>query len=278
MHKFSTSIVKIFLSCLAIATVAASSAMAQHEISIQSDALQETREIIVHFPENYDPNSKEGYPVIYVLDPDFPEDDVAAQGDDLLAQTAHDYHAAGIMPEAIVIGIRNVRRGIDFLPHYYSVTRDGNEVVGNGGKLLEFITNELIPFAGENFRTNGDRVFAGHSWGGQFVTYALSQSPETFDAYFITSPSISDDWREKTSDALKQILEQDLDFPDFIYVSVGGNDNPSPTTGYRNLISLLERHLPKEVTLYHEVNEGQDHSDNRRISQPKALKLYFSTD
>jgi len=268
MYKFSVSIVKTFLFCLVSGAVSAPAALAQQVFSIQSDALQETREIIVHLPENYDPASKEGYPVLYVLDPDMLGD--------VAAQAARDYHKAEIIPETIVIGISNVRRGKDFLPHYYSVMRDGKQVFGNGGKLLAFIKNELIPYAGKKFRTNGRRVFMGQSWGGQFVAYALSQSPETFDAFIITSPSIGDNWSEKTFNALEQTLKQDLDFPDFVYVSVGGDETAELKNDYENLTSLLKQHLPKKVKLYHEVNEGLTHDSNGQISQPKAMKMYFS--
>ena len=276
MYKFSVSIVKTLLFCLVSGAVSAPSALAQQDFSIQSEVFQETRGIVVHLPENYNSENKEGYPVLYVLDPDFPDNDVAAQVDDLVAQAAREYHAAKIMPEAIVVGIKNVRRGIDFLPHYYSVTRDGKQVFGNGGKLLAFIKNELIPFAGKKFRTNGRRVFMGQSWGGQFVAYTLSQSPETFDAFVITSPAIGDAWSEKTFSALKQTLKQDLDFPDFVYVSVGADEEQDLLADYDHLTTLLKQHLPKQVKLYHEVNEGLNHDNNAQASQPKAMKMYFS--
>jgi len=275
MNNFGVSLVNAFLFYLSVGVISASPVMAQQDFSIQSEVFQETRGIVVHLPENYDPESKEGYPVLYVLDPDFP-DEVTAQVDDLVAQAAGDYHKAKMMPEAIVIGIKNVRRGIDFLPHYYSVTRDDKQVFGNGGKLLAFIKDELIPFAGKQFRTSGHRVFMGHSWGGQFVAYALSQSPETFDAYFITSPSIGDRWSEKTFNALKQTFKQDLDFPDFVYVSVGGDEEEDLKADYGNLSALLKQHLPKQVKFYHETNEGLNHANNGQASQPKATKMYFS--
>ena len=63
MFKFNTSFVKIFLFCLVSGAVSAQSALAQQDnFSIQSEILQETREIVVYLPENYDPDSKEGYP------------------------------------------------------------------------------------------------------------------------------------------------------------------------------------------------------------------------
>jgi len=80
VYKISTSIVKIFLFCLVSGAVSVPSALAQQDnFSIQSEILQETREIVVHLPENYDPENKDGYPVIYMLDADHEDDEIAAR-------------------------------------------------------------------------------------------------------------------------------------------------------------------------------------------------------
>ena len=274
MFKFNTSIVKIFLFCLVSGAVSAPSALAQtsaqqDKFSIKSEILQETREIFVHLPENYDPDSKEGYPVLYMLDGEHDDGETAKR-------TARDYYKAKIMPEVIVIGVYNIRRGIDFLPHFTSAELDGKRVFGNGGKFLAFIQNELIPFASKKFKTNGRRLFAGHSWGGHFMAYTLSQEPELFDAYFITSPATGEHGDETFRD-LKRVLKQDLDFPAFIYVSVGGSEKPDNLADYDRMTTLLKQHLPAQVKLFHEINEGAVHQNNGDISLRTALKLYFST-
>lgn len=257
----------------ALTAVTAPSDSTQQEISIQSEAMQETREAVVHLPKNYDPDREEGYPVIYMLDED--------SNVKMIAEMASYYNWGKLMPEVIVIGIKNVRRGIDFLPHYYNAKIEDEQKFGNGGKLLAYIENELIPYTNKQFNTNDDKVFAGHSWGGQYLTYVLSQSPELFDAYFITSPAFGK-WTKKTFDALEQTLKQDVDFPDLVYISVGGEGSPGPLTDsmllpdYYRLIALLKQHLPKEVKFYHEVHDTANHTSNSAISIAKALQLHFS--
>lgn len=268
MVKPGTSLIKAMLFFLVYGSVAAASALAQQDFSIQSEIMQETREIVVHLPENYDPESKEGYPVLYMLDADHDDDEIAAQ-------TAREYHKAETMPEVIVIALKNIRRGLDFLPHHTSAELDGKQVFGNGGKLLAYIKNELIPFADNQFKTNGRKVFIGHSWAGQFVAYALSQSPDFFDAYFITSPSIGE-YGDKTYSDLTRVFKQDLDFPAFVYVSIGGAEEPDLLADYDRLTAVLKQQLPAQVKLHLEVNEGATHENNGTISVPTALKLYFA--
>lgn len=270
MYKLSVSSIKKFLFCVAFGVASDPLAIAQQEFSIQSEAMQETREIVVHLPKNYDANREEGYPVIYMLD--------AGSKDKLVAEIVSYYNWGELMPEAIVIGIKNVRRGLDFLPDYYSVERDGEQMFGNGGKLLAYIKDELIPFADKQFQTNERRVFVGHSWAGQYLTYTMAQSPNLFDAYLITSPDFGDaeKWSKKTFEALKQTLNQDLDFPDFIYVSVGGDEDASLLSDYYRLTALLKQYLPEKVKFYHEAHDSAVHQSNGAISIPKALQLYFA--
>lgn len=281
MFKFNTSFVKIFLFCLVSWAVSAPPALAQasaqqDNFSIKSEILQETREIVVHLPENYDPDSKEGYPVLYMLDAGQGNHDGGHTYDEIVAQIAHEHYKAKIMPEVIVIGIKNIRRGYDLLPPFVSLELDGKQVFGNGDKFLAFIENELIPIASKKFRTNGRRVFMGHSMAGRFIAYSLSQSPELFDAYFITSQSVGA-YGDQIYNDLKLVFKQDLDFPTFIYVSVGGDEKPGMITYYERLTTLLEQHLPAQVKLFHENNAGKDHHSNEAISRSTALKMYFST-
>jgi len=267
MNKLSISTAKAFLFWIAFGTAYAPLAIAQQELSIQSESMQETREFIVHLPQNYDPDSEAGYPVIYSLD--------AGSSDKLVAEIASYYNWTNIMPQqVIVVSLKNIRRFPDFLPPYY----EHEGVSGNGGKLLVYIKDELIPYVNKKFRTNGRRVFAGHSWGGQYVTYALSQSPGLFDAYFITSPSFGNDlrWGKETFEALEQTFKQDIDSPEFVYVSVGTSERRAMLAAYRQLTGLLKQHLPEKVRFYHDAHDGANHGSNGAISMSRAMQLYFA--
>ncbi|WP_416877320.1 alpha/beta hydrolase [Litorimonas sp.] len=263
------------LFCLAL-VASAPLANAQEEFSIQSESLQETRQVVVHLPANYDPDREEGYPVLYMLD--------VPRKVKLTAEIANYYYWGDLIPELIVIGLIDVG-GMDLLPHYYEREVDGQPIAGNGDKLLAYIEKDLIPFADNQFNTNSNNVVSGHSWGGQYLSYMLSQSPGLFDAYFITSPSFGDSgqWGRKTYDALEQTLTQDQELPDLIYLSMGGDGAPGPLSDaallpdYYRLTALLREHLLEEVELHHEVHHSANHTSNGAISMAKVLQLYFAT-
>jgi len=68
------------------------------------------------------------------------------------------------------------------------------EPTGDSDKFYAFLTNELIPHIGENFRVQERKnIIHGHSLGGLFVIYTfLQNNPEEslFDRYIALSPSI----------------------------------------------------------------------------------------
>jgi hypothetical protein len=108
------------------------------------------------------------------------------------------------------------------------------------------------------------------------LVYTLSQSPELFDGYFITSASIGK-YGDNTFSDPKLAFKQDLDFPAFVYVSVGGNEKPDLLADYDRLTTLLKQYLPAQIKLYHEINVGATHENSDDISIPTAIKMYFST-
>ena len=57
MYKLAVSTLNAFLFCVVFGAASAPLALAQEKFSIRSEILQETREIIVHLPENYDPEN-----------------------------------------------------------------------------------------------------------------------------------------------------------------------------------------------------------------------------
>jgi predicted alpha/beta superfamily hydrolase len=263
MIKFS---VKVVIFYVIFGVIFAPLSNAQEEFKLNSENMQGDREIVVHFPKNYDSSNEAGYPVIYMLD--------AGTKDKMVAEIANYYNWAEVMPEVIVVGLKNVNRGVDFLPGYYGYEYEGKRYSGNGTKLLGYIKDELIPFVDSKFKTNGNNVFVGHSWAGQFVTYSMSQTPSLFKAYFITSPDFGRHG-SKTFDALEKALTEDQASPNFVYLSVGGDEEQGLRSDYHRLTALLQKHLPDQVRLHHEVHSSAIHNSNGAISLPKALQLYF---
>ena len=214
------------------------------EVTMKSDILNEDRTILVYLPDNYSATDK-SYPVMYLLD-----------------GGAHFHHASGtvqflslqgIIPEMIVVAVKNVDRNRDFSPTH----NEKFPTSGGAEKFLKFIKDELIPFVDRNYRTMSYEILVGHSFGGTFATYALLEAPDLFNAYIAISPFLmyDDNWLVKKADAkLKKKYNPKIQF----YMAVGDEPGYFETMG--KFKQIVEARSPDgfdlEYTRFADENHG----------------------
>ena len=136
-------------------------------LTIQSEILNDEREIQIFVPDSYS-NSDKKYPVLYVLD-----------------GQRYFFHAVSLQktfvefketPEFIIVGIS--KKPSD---------RNRNFSV-NSQKYLEFIEKEIIKYLDAKYRTSEKRMLFGWAFGGGFVIETMINKPNLFDAYIAASP------------------------------------------------------------------------------------------
>ncbi|WP_417442095.1 alpha/beta hydrolase-fold protein [Idiomarina sp.] len=230
-YKFLPAFVclMLFISMQASAKVRGESII----VSIDSEVLDESRELIIHLPNNYSRYTDTSYPVLYLTDGqrNFAH---AAGTLDLLSQD-------GMAQEMIIVGITNTHRARDFTPtHDESYDQWG--ISGGADDFLNFIEAELKPFINSNYRTNNYAILSGHSLGGLLSVYALQSRPEMFQAYFAFSPSLWWDSEVIFSDAAK-FLSQPEDLNKYLYVNMGneGGQMLSAFERYKELLNTSNR-------------------------------------
>jgi len=244
----------------------------QDNFTVKSTILKEQRKIRVHLPDNYDINKDQKFPVIYMLD--------AGNDDQLAADTAKKLASERAMPPVIIVAIENIRRGYDFTPNYLKMGRGDNRRFGNGDNFLKFITDELMFRVDQDFKTNKTQYFMGHSWGGAFTSYVLSQRPELFEGFFIFSPSFIN---IPSQDQVKDTLSMDFikhskanKSPSFIYLSVGNKERQRFTASYDGFKKFLGVHAHKKTRVMTQLTLNADHMANPELSIPNAFRLAFS--
>ena len=146
-------------------------------VTIQSKYLNEARPVTVNLPEGYY-NTKESYPVLYLLD-----------------GNKHIFHTAAIcqylsrvgrIQKFIIIGIKSINRFRDFTPdpiEHHSGT-------GNSKNFTKFLVKELIPNIEQRYRVKPYRAIFGHSYGGSYAFHLLIDQPGFFNAYVVASPNL----------------------------------------------------------------------------------------
>ena len=150
-------------------------------VSINSEVLNEKRELLIYLPNNYSQHAEKAYPVLYLLD--------GQRNFSHTVGTLDLLNQSKMAQEMIVVGIVNTHRTRDFTPTY---DENYNEWGTSGGadNFLEFIEKELKPYISEKFRTNGFNVLSGHSLGGLLSIYTLQAKPHLFQGYFAFSPNL----------------------------------------------------------------------------------------
>ncbi len=149
---------------------------------IRSPILGEKRTILVSLPKSYESSNK-NYPVLFLLD----ARPRASTFGPSFYTVAEGLKAPGDpVPEMIVIGVTNTNRNRDMLP----VRADGFPDSGKAADFLRFITKELIPDMRARYRTSDIRILYGRSDSGLFALYALTNSPEAFQAVIASSPTL----------------------------------------------------------------------------------------
>ena len=172
----------LLLSCLVVQNVSTQNIVEDaipieigNIITIESEVLEEERELYISLPSNYDSN-EEDLPVVYVLDAEYRFN---------IAQSIQTYFGLSPqIPSAILVGIANPSRDIrnrDLLPDSYG---------GEADQFVEFIKTEVFPFIEENFNASNERFLIGHSHGGVFAVHTLLNHSELFDGYAAIDPSL----------------------------------------------------------------------------------------
>lgn len=229
-------------------------------ITIKSEVLDEERQMLVYLPAGYEGAGAE-YPVLYLLDGGYHFHHVTGIVQFLSSQ--------GLMPETIVVAIKNVDRNRDFLP------TNVEKIPTSGGaeKFLAFISDELIPYIEDNFRTQPYRILVGHSFGGTFTTYAFLEKPDTFDSYIAISPYLH--WDEqllvtKAETALRSSYSKNKCF----YMTLG--DEPPYIPAIDKFISIIENKSSDKLEFTYVHMEEETHGSIPHLSIYQGLESIYS--
>ena len=251
-------------------------------IQIDSKVLTETRTILVRTPASYARGAR-AYPVLYMTDGDRQIGHTAAVVDFLARE--------GRMPEVIIVGISNTDRTRDLTPTKIEAMDGGNgqrfpvPTSGGGGRFLDFISTEVIPYVEKNYRTQPYRVFAGHSFGGLFAMHAFLTRPGLFNGVIAVSPTLTWDNRYVYRRATEWVKKAS-DRPVALVVSVG-NEGAELDREFDALKALLGKSGPKtlefEAIRYPDEDHGSvvlptHYAGLRKVFEPFRFVLGPPTD
>jgi len=169
---------KIILSILLIALQIQFCRAQIEYFEVNSKILNDTRQLKLQLPRNYDPENKKTYPLIFVFDGDHLFEPVAGVVDYLSYWEE--------IPEAFVVGINQANSRIedgkfdekDFLP------------IGSGAQFFDFIQLEILDYLKNNYNIGDFSVVIGHDYMANFMNFFLFSNKTRFQGYINLSPDI----------------------------------------------------------------------------------------
>ncbi len=195
---------------------------------IHSELLNEDRKLEIYLPKNYE-KSDRTYPVLYLLDSFYNFSHAVGTVEYLFLNE--------LIPEMIIVGIKNTRRNRDLTPDSPELSKKNRErlgLTGGADKFMAFLDKELIPYVEQTYKAAPYKVIVGHSLGGLFNVYTFFKKPELFDAYLTISPSL---WypNELIAQEFKNVFTDSLKPNRTFYLSLA-NENSGNMRG--NVLKL----------------------------------------
>ncbi len=237
---------------------------------LNSKILAEQREIRIQLPKQYDINTEQSYPVLYLLDGPSNLSHTAGTLDFLVG-----YEQA---PQLIIVAITHKKRSLDLTPTHLP---DKEFPTGGGDKFLDFIEQELMPHMNKTYRIASFNLIAGHSLGGLLVMHAMSTRPELFQAHFAYSPSLY--WDNKV--VIKQtekFLSSRVSFNNFLYMNMGNegleraDDNGmAMRNGVIELTKQLNASSPEGFHFRSDMFDQENHQTTPIIGQFHAYRSLY---
>ncbi|WP_158799404.1 alpha/beta hydrolase-fold protein [Pedobacter sp. L105] len=257
--------------------------------SIQSKILNEQRKIWVYVPNSWTADSKQRYPVVYLLDGDDHFNSVVS-----MIQYLSQAGGNTICPEMIVVGIPNTDRIRDLTPTHVNAAPPYTDslmlkTTGGGERFVSFIEKELIPRIDSLYPTQPYKILTGHSFGGLTVMNVAINHTKLFNSYICIDPSMWWDQMNLLNTTKKALREKNFSGTT-LYLGIANTLREGmDITNVRSDTSKGTRHIRAILNLDQYIKEekqnglryeskyysNDDHGSVSLITEYDALRFIF---
>ncbi|WP_408610758.1 alpha/beta hydrolase [Kineobactrum salinum] len=221
-------------------------------VPIQDSALGRDYELYVKLPKDYDVNTDQTHPVIYIADARWHMEIISGSIEHLVQ-------------DAILVGI-SWEKGIpaqqsrmrDYTPDKYT-GEDYKHPTGQAREHLAFLQNDVFKYVESEYKVDPTRrTYFGYSVSGTFGSYILLTRPKTFRNYIIGSPAplFSGQFAHEYT-PISQATPESLDAN--VFVSVGSDETPKYVENAFSLVRFLKSRKSDTSQVEFKVIESADH-------------------
>ena len=233
------------------------------EVTVASAALGEPMGLEVRLPLEYDEEPTRRFPVLWLTDDDAHLDHAA--------HTIRVLATVGIGEPMIVVAVpsSSSRRAFDFIPA--GMGDNG----GGAARFLDFLVDEARPAIDGEYRTTEQQLLFGHSLGGLFVTWAMTERPEAYAGWIAMSPSF---WVGDGAilESLGSYFANRPATAPFFYTSLGAEEGNEMLRYFERVGEQIDLEAGPEWSWSREITPLANHGSNPPISLPAALKAWWA--
>ena len=192
-----------------------------------SEVLNDTRNLSIYLPKNYDKDSISNFPLAIVLD--------GHKLFDLYVGASNYYAELDQAPEQIIVGIdmkdsRNKDAGYDII--------NGN-LNNNSENFYRFIRDEMIPYIEASYKTSPFLTIVGESLTANYITHFLKEEYSIFNAYICLNPTLSNTIKNQIeSYTLEELSSEDNTF--YFYLSSNPFSNDKKKEKIKNFGEFIK--------------------------------------
>ena len=192
-----------------------------------SEVLNDTRNLSIYLPKNYDKDSISNFPLAIVLD--------SHKLFDLYVGASNYYAELDQAPEQIIVGIdmkesRNKDAGYDMI--------NGN-LDNNSENFYRFIRDEMIPYIEASYKTSPFLTIVGESLTANYITHFLKEEYSIFNAYICLNPTLSNTIKNQIeSYTLEELGSEDNTF--YFYLSSNPFSNDKKKEKIKNFGEFIK--------------------------------------
>lgn len=222
--------------------------------SIEIPRLNRRRTVRVYFPPDY--SSRQGFPVIYMLDGQNAFDaSTSFSGEWNIDETLDSLHFSRGF-SCIVVAVYHGEK--HRLNEYTPWTNDNDEG-GDGDRFARFLAKDLKSYIDDNYRTLPGKDYTmimGSSLGGLMALYTALEYPKVFGKAAIFSPNL--EWSEESFEQIEKFRKRRFQK---IYISVGEKEDRKTISNVNKAKKLLKEAEFDKRELKVRIVPGGRHSE-----------------
>lgn len=149
------------------------------------------------------------------------------------------------------------------------------DVTGKSTPMLDFFESSLFPAIDAKYRTKSFRIISGFRRNGSIALSSLLNKPKLFNAYFVVSPELDNDYAGIMSNAKKKLENLD-EKPRFLLITTGESvKEDHQLDSYTEFLEIIKKHTPKSLDLNERTLEQHYHMSMPLIATAMGIELLF---